>query len=105
MSSYELLRAKLQTRQDELMRRLGKVGASLRQVPDADSQERAVELENDEVLVGLDAGSIAELAQIRAALARLDDGTYGVCTRCEEPIEFKRLEVLPFAATCVDCAD
>ena len=37
------------------------------------------------------------------ALRRLDDGTYGVCTSCDERIEPARLAALPEAAECVDC--
>lgn len=44
------------------------------------------------------------VAQIEAALLRLDDGTYGVCERCEGRIAGARMEALPTATTCVDCA-
>jgi DnaK suppressor protein len=46
-----------------------------------------------------------EISQIDAALARIDAGTYGVCVECGEEIEARRLEALPHAATCADCAD
>jgi RNA polymerase-binding transcription factor DksA len=42
-------------------------------------------------------------AQIRAALQRLDDGTYGVCTDCGAAISEARLSVRPEAARCVAC--
>jgi DnaK suppressor protein len=44
------------------------------------------------------------LEQVDAALARLDDGTYGVCLVCGRAIPAERLEVRPSAATCVGCA-
>jgi RNA polymerase-binding transcription factor DksA len=44
------------------------------------------------------------LAEIEAALERLADGTYGVCTVCGRPIPAGRLEVRPTATTCVGCA-
>ena len=43
------------------------------------------------------------LAEIEAALKRLDDGTYGVCTNCGEPIAVERLEARPWATLCIDC--
>ena len=44
------------------------------------------------------------LAQVEAALERLDGGTYGRCTVCGRPIPDERLEVRPTATTCVGCA-
>ncbi len=43
------------------------------------------------------------IREIRAALDRIEDGTYGECERCEEPIPPKRLEALPWARLCVKC--
>ena len=44
------------------------------------------------------------LAEVDAALGRLEDGTYGVCVVCGQPIPPARLEVRPTAATCVGCS-
>jgi DnaK suppressor protein len=44
-----------------------------------------------------------QLASVDAALARLDDGTYGTCARCGRPIAPDRLDALPWAAHCIDC--
>ena len=43
------------------------------------------------------------LAQIDAALARVDAGTYGTCTNCGRPIAEERLEATPWASLCIDC--
>jgi RNA polymerase-binding transcription factor DksA len=43
------------------------------------------------------------LESVTAALRRLDDGTYGVCTGCGDRIEPKRLDALPEAAACREC--
>ena len=43
------------------------------------------------------------LAQVEAALARLDAGTYGACASCGRPIAPERLEAIPWAALCIDC--
>ena len=43
------------------------------------------------------------LAQIDAALARIDAGTYGVCERCGRTIPEERLEARPWATLCIDC--
>jgi DnaK suppressor protein len=46
----------------------------------------------------------AHLAEIDLALERLDDGTYGTCERCGDPIPAGRLEARPTARRCVACA-
>jgi DnaK suppressor protein len=45
------------------------------------------------------------LKSVQAALARIDDETYGTCLRCDEPIPEKRLNALPWAAYCVPCQE
>jgi DnaK suppressor protein len=44
------------------------------------------------------------LREIDAALKRIDDGEYGLCQACEEPINPKRLDVDPTARLCIECA-
>jgi len=43
------------------------------------------------------------LRDVVAALQKLDDGAFGSCERCSEPISEKRLEALPFARHCIGC--
>jgi len=43
------------------------------------------------------------LAQVDAALQRLDEGRYGICARCGQQIAPERLEALPYAIYCVTC--
>lgn len=57
-----------------------------------------------EQLAALIEAEQTRLAAVDAALRRLDDGGYGVCEGCGEPIPAARLEVRPFASHCVDCA-
>lgn len=45
------------------------------------------------------------LREISDALVRVDQGTFGVCLECEEPISAKRLEALPWARYCVSCQE
>ncbi|MEU5851374.1 TraR/DksA family transcriptional regulator [Saccharopolyspora shandongensis] len=53
---------------------------------------------------GLLADARHELDELDRAAARLDNGTYGVCARCGNPIAPERLEALPAATTCIACA-
>jgi DnaK suppressor protein len=45
------------------------------------------------------------LRNVRAALARIDEGTYGVCLHCEEDISPKRLNAVPWAPFCIQCQE
>ncbi len=43
------------------------------------------------------------ISKIRKALEKIDDGTFGTCEVCGEPIEFKRLEARPVTTHCIAC--
>jgi DnaK suppressor protein len=95
---------RLQERLDQLLRRVRKIETDLRSTHDRDSQERATELENDEVLEGLDEMALAEVRQIRGALKRIESGSYGLCSTCGQPISPERLTTVPTTLTCAACA-
>ncbi|NIQ95787.1 MAG: TraR/DksA family transcriptional regulator [Desulfuromonadales bacterium] len=44
-----------------------------------------------------------QLSRVKAALAAMASGDYGLCRRCEEPIAYTRLKVSPESPFCVDC--
>ena len=91
----------------EILERNDKVAATLRREHNplgADWKENAAVLENDEVLDALDADGRSRVQQLRAALARIDAGSYGTCVRCQRPIAPVRLEALPEITTCIACA-
>jgi len=71
----------------------------LGQPHDSDLAEQATEREGEEA-----EEAITEIAAIRAAIARLDDGSYGVCVVCSDPIAPGRLAALPAAGRCITCA-
>jgi RNA polymerase-binding protein DksA len=71
----------------------------------ADWAEQASERENDEVLESLGNSSEQELEMIKFALLRIEDGSYFHCDKCGEEIPPARLELLPFTAYCVNCAE
>jgi DnaK suppressor protein len=104
MAQNELARAQLEQQLARLMKRVVKIEADLRQTHDRDWTQQAIEQENDEVLEGLDVMSRGEVLRIRAALARIANGTYGACSICGGPIGAERLTAVPSATTCVDCA-
>ena len=45
------------------------------------------------------------LRSVRGALARMEDGSFGTCVRCDEDINPKRLSAVPWAAFCITCQE
>lgn len=71
---------------------------------EADSGDVGSILSSDEVLEGLEDAARDEILEIRGALRRIDEGTYGVCENCGDAIAPRRLEALPHTRRCVKCA-
>lgn len=97
-------RQRLTDRLRELDHRLVDIESDLDAARPADWEEAAVQGEGDEMLQELGAVGLQEVRMIRSALQRLDAGTYGDCVRCGEPIAEARLEAVPHAPLCADCA-
>jgi len=92
---------------DKVTQRQAKVDDDLLRVKapvEQDFAEAAVQLENDEVLQALNREGYHQLDAISAALEKLDAGTWGLCEDCNALIAIERLEALPYATTCVECA-
>ncbi len=104
MRDYSGYEEQLKKRMVELGGRLHRIENHLEQPPDPDWEENATESEMDEVLEGLGQAGMQEMDAIRAALARLKNGTYGVCVRCGDDISNERLDVLPHTSVCKNCA-
>ncbi len=108
MNEYDEIRGKITKKRDELRRRLGlirEVKHHTAEPLNPDSAEQAVEVTNDEVLDTIDEVTRAELEAIEKTFARIENGEFGLCTKCEQPIPIKRLEAVPNAEHCVNCAD
>jgi DnaK suppressor protein len=66
---------------------------------------RAIDPDNSsEVTEVLAAGARIALDDVLAALYRMDNGSYGSCTKCGTAIPLERLEVLPQVAHCLPCS-
>jgi len=71
-------------------------GIEIEKSPDAlDEVQRAAEREL----------AIRTLDSVRAALLRIEDGSFGVCLHCEEDISPKRLNAVPWAPFCISCQE
>jgi RNA polymerase-binding protein DksA len=103
MNEQEIAKA-LKARLSELRTHLAKVNRELQKRLPADSEDQAIELENQEALEVIKKTETTEIRQIEAALKRISEGTYGTCAKCGEPIDPRRLKALPTAPTCISCS-
>ena len=97
-------KARLEAQLVELKGREERIAQDLAVPLNPDSSEQAVEMEDDASLEGQAALIAREIASVKRALTRIEDGTYGECVRCGEEIAVKRLEARPEAALCIECA-
>ena len=98
------LRGELLRKKDELTTRLERITANLRRGYEADSKERAKQLEDSEVVDALGNEARLELSKISAALARMESGDFGICNECGASINKNRVKAYPHALECIECA-
>ena len=70
-----------------------------------DIADKASSSYTKEFLFSLSDGERILVQQIDQALARIDEGNYGLCTHCGNPVPEKRLEAVPWTPYCVDCME
>ena len=99
------LKTELEARLASLLARLSNIKKDVTQSHSGDSAEQAQERENDEVVDAIGNETKQSIQIIQAALDRIADGTYGECAGCGESIGEARLQAIPEATRCVNCAD
>lgn len=103
----ERARGRLLARRDELAQRARRTEVDLHREHDplvADFADQAIQRSNEDVLREIGASAREQLREVNRALERIEAGTYGRCTRCGHAIGRARLETLPEAEWCADCA-
>ena len=104
MTKHENIAKALKARLAELTGRVAEIDSQIRRPLSADLEEQATDLENQDALKAIGNSENQEIHQIRKALKRISEGTYGICAQCGEEIDPKRLEALPTATRCISCA-
>ena len=84
--------------------RLAGVTKDITKTLSADFAEQATERENDDVLEEIAREAQVSIQQVKAALQRIADGSYGSCAKCGEDISPGRLDAIPETTHCVNCA-
>ena len=106
-----VMRKRLEEKQAEIQRHIAALTGNAAPPEDAiqasdgvvEPEEEAVDLQQTDVDQAVLDNEKALLAEVQQALARIDNGTYGICTNCGQPIPEERLEAIPWASLCVTC--
>ena len=101
---FQAVDAKLSKKLKELEDRLAHIKKDMSKSHSLDSTEQATERENDEVLEEIGQETEVSIQDIRSALNRISEETYGICAGCGEIINPERLEAIPEAIHCMSCA-
>ena len=109
-TQFNLFRSRLESEQKRLIGELEQLKASVRPAnerregsPFGKREEEATETLELETRLALEKRIIDQLAEIEHALSKFEEGTYGLCDSCGQPIDPARLEALPQANLCVSC--
>lgn len=99
------MKEELEGRLAALQSRLASIKKDVTREHSGDSAEQAQERENDEVVDAIGNETAQSIRSVTAALERIANGSYGICENCGEKIGQARLEIVPEATRCVDCAE
>lgn len=97
---HEMLLAKQTELQDRMARR-----DDLEVQVSPDEFDARLQLVDREFQSGLLHQTALDLRQVRSAIQRMEDGSFGVCGECDEIISLARLKVIPWANYCVKCQE
>ena len=107
---FSLLRSRLESEQKRLNEELEQLEADIRPAeerregsPFGKREEEATESFELEKRLALEKRVRGQLAEVAHALQKFEDGTYGSCDSCGQPIDPERLEALPQASLCLSC--
>ncbi len=103
-SSLKDRRTQLERERQKIQRRVEHAQSDERQETANGQTDNAHEWENAELREDELTVAMRELREVDTALERIDQGTYGLCDVCGKPIAEKRLDALPCATHCVECA-
>ncbi|MCX7804013.1 MAG: TraR/DksA family transcriptional regulator [Planctomycetota bacterium] len=68
-----------------------------------DQSDMATEAAEGDMILRIVENESATIAEVKKALEKIENGTYGICEACGEPIGMARLQFLPFATLCIEC--
>jgi len=105
---FEAMRESLQHKRQEMLNRYKRdlrVGQETSDDGTDDIVDRANNSYHRELMFSLSDTDRVQLLQIEAALKRSENGTFGKCVHCGQPIALQRLQAIPWARLCIDCQE
>jgi len=107
---FNLLRSRLESERKRLLGELEQLKSTVRPAderregsPFGKREEEATESFELEKRLTLEKRIRGQLAEVEHALRKFEDGTYGKCDNCGQPIDPARMEALPQASLCLNC--
>jgi len=82
-----------------------RAGQTLMDAKTSNEEDLALQSHEEWIFLNRNSIDVMLLREIREALERIDDGEYGHCGECDEPISKKRLEAIPWARHCIECQE
>jgi len=104
----EIYRKRLLEKEEELVRLVSKSDQDGREADEEGTQDVADKAANaytKEFLFHQSNDNRQILAMVNEALDRIRDGTYGICAACEQEVQIKRLDAVPWARHCIECQE
>jgi DnaK suppressor protein len=108
MKKYHLFKEMLLLRKAELEKILNNLSNEIKDINKCEINDEA-----DFAAASMDSGrdyqiyltQKRELEEINQALKKIEEGTYGICEMCEDPIQEARLKIKPYAKYCIICRE
>jgi len=104
---YLSIRTNLEKRRQAILAKISeaRMPQSSEDLSRGDSLDIASSARDREITFMLKSRELDELRAIEDAIERIDNEDYGICANCEDPIEIKRLEAIPWARFCRACQE
>ncbi|GIX48713.1 MAG: hypothetical protein KatS3mg131_2924 [Candidatus Tectimicrobiota bacterium] len=104
---FRKIRENLEKRRREILDKLAseQPTPASQELARGDSLDIATSAGDREISFMLKSRDLDELRAIEDALQRIDSDDYGICAHCEDPIELKRLEAVPWTRFCRSCQE
>jgi len=101
---HDEMRKRLEDQLQEVLQELEQLNSRLQQKADYGPGKGDPAIYEWELTLAMSQQAQARIETVRQALQKCEEGRYGLCEHCGNPINPERLEILPLATLCINCA-